>query len=241
MNRSVTGRLRRAISAFAEVRGAALIGAVALILLFAIWLGAEVGEGETHALDTRILLALRRTGDLAQPIGPHWLQVAMLDLTSLGSGAVLSLVTIVAIGLFVVQRKYAQSVFVAVAIGSGAMLNFLLKIGYARPRPELVAHLAAASLPSFPSGHAMNSAVTYLVLSVLLARITPELRVKAYIAWTGMLLPLIVGISRIYLGVHWPTDVLAGWAVGAAWAGLCWFVAERIYGPPSPVALGRRL
>ena len=84
----------------------------------------------------------------------------------------------------------------------------------------------------------MNSAITYLVLSVLLARITPEPRVKAYIVWNGMLLTLTVGISRIYLGVHWPTDVLAGWAVGAAWAGLCWFVAERIYGPPSSVAPG---
>jgi undecaprenyl-diphosphatase len=219
---------RRVINALAEVGGAVVLGAVALVTLFFAWLGAEVGEGETRRFDTGILLALRHANDLAQPIGPHWLQAAMLDLTALGGAAVLTLLAILAIGLVLAQRKWAQAAFIGVALGGGGLLSGLLKIGYARPRPELVAHLVEVSSASFPSGHAMNSAVTYLTLSVLLARAAPERRVKIYILWTGVLLTLIVGCSRVYLGVHWPTDVLAGWAVGAAWAGLCWLVAERL-------------
>jgi undecaprenyl-diphosphatase len=221
---------RRLLASLSEVGGAVLPGGSAVILLMFAWLGSEVGEGETHAFDARILLSLRSAGDLAQPIGPHWLQMAMLDLTALGGGSVLTLLTTVAIGFVVAKRKWRQAAFIAAAIGGGAVLSALLKTGYARPRPDLAAHLVEVSSASFPSGHAMNSAVTYLTLSVLLARAAPEPRVKAYLIWVGVALTLIVGLSRVYLGVHWPTDVVAGWAVGAAWAGLCWFVAGLMRG-----------
>lgn len=228
MIRSTSRLTRRAIKALSEVGGALLLGTVAVVLLLFAWLGSEVSEGETRAFDGWVLLSLRHTDDLAQPIGPHWLQAAMLELTALGGGAVLTLLAVVAIGFVIAQRKYADAGFIAVAIGGGALLCALLKIGYARPRPALVAHLVEVSSASFPSGHAMNSAVMYLTMSVLLARATPARHIKAYLLWVGVGLTLIVGISRVYLGVHWPTDVLAGWAVGAAWAGLCWFVAERL-------------
>lgn len=220
--------LHKIQAAVAELGGPILLGIISLVGLLFVWLGSEIGEGETRRFDSRILLALRQSGDLAQPAGPHWLQASMLDLTALGGGTILTLVTLVAIGSLLAQRKRAEALFIAFAVGGGGLLNDLLKIGYARPRPDLVAHLVEVSSASFPSGHAMNSAVTYLTLGVLLARAVPDRSLKIFVLWVGVLLTLIVGFSRVYLGVHWPTDVLAGWAVGSAWAGLCWIVAEQL-------------
>lgn len=211
-----------------ELGGPLLLGAMSLVVLAFAWLGAEVGEGETRAFDSHILLALRRSGDLAQPVGPAWLPSVMIDLTALGGATVLALVTLVAIGALLARRQPAQALFIALAIGGGGLLNSLLKTGYARARPGLVAHLVDVTSSSFPSGHAMNSAITYLTLAVLLARVAPDRRLKVYVVWVGVLLTLVVGVSRVYLGVHWPTDVLAGWAIGSVWATLCWLVARRL-------------
>ena len=219
---------RKIHAAVVELGGPILLGVISLVALLFVWLGSEISDGETRRFDSRILLALRQSGDLSQPIGPHWLRASILDLTALGGGTILTLVTLVAIGSLLAQRKRAEALFIAFAVGGGGLLSDLLKIGYARPRPDLVAHLVEVSSASFPSGHAMNSAVTYLTLGVLLARAVPDRWLKAYVLWVGVLLTLIVGFSRVYLGVHWPTDVLAGWAVGSAWAGLCWIVAEQL-------------
>ncbi|MBR9904520.1 MAG: phosphatase PAP2 family protein, partial [Gammaproteobacteria bacterium] len=100
----------------------------------------------------------------------------------------------------------------------------VMKLGFDRPRPDLVPHEAMVYTASFPSGHSMMSAVTYLTLAALLIRVQPALRLKAYLLILAILLTLLVGISRVYLGVHWPTDVLAGWTAGASWAALCWIV-----------------
>ncbi|TRW18407.1 phosphatase PAP2 family protein [Glacieibacterium frigidum] len=172
------------------------------------------------------MTALRRSDDLAQPIGPTWLQNAMLDFTALGGVSVLTLLTILAVGLLLAQRKWWRALFLVGAISGGALLNAGLKIGFARERPDLVAHLVKVHDLSFPSGHAMNSAVVYLTIGVLLARAEKGPRVKAYLLGGAVLLTLLVGCSRVYLGVHFPTDVLAGWTVGASWATLCWLVAE---------------
>lgn len=219
---------RKIHAAVVELGGPILLGVISLVALLFVWLGSEISDGETRRFDSRILLALRQSGDLSQPIGPHWLRASILDLTALGGGTILTLVTLVAIGSLLAQRKRAEALFIAFAVGGGGLLSDLLKIGYARPRPDLVAHLVEVSSASFPSGHAMNSAVTYLTLGVLLARAVPDRWLKAYVLWVGVLLTLIVGFSRVYLGVHWPTDVLAGWAIGSAWAGLCWIVAEQL-------------
>ena len=203
-------------------------GVISLVTLVFVWIGTEVGAGETRAFDSAILLALRQPGDLARPIGPHSLQLAMLDLTALGGGTVLAWVALLVIGSLLVQRKRAHALFIAIAVGSGGVLSAALKTGFARPRPALVAHLIAVTSSSFRSGHAMNSAIVYLTLGVVLARAVPDRRFKAYVLWVGVLLTLIVGTSRVYLGVHWPTAVIAGWAIGSAWAGLGWLVAERL-------------
>ena len=147
------------------------------------------------------------------------------DLTSLGSPVVLTLVTIAVVGYLLLERKRETAVFVVLAVGGGAVLETLLKLGFARPRPELVSHLVDVNSFSFPSGHATMATITYLTLGVLLARVQDRRRMKLYLLAIAIFVALVVGISRVYLGVHWPTDVLAGWCVGAAWALACWLVA----------------
>jgi undecaprenyl-diphosphatase len=108
------------------------------------------------------------------------------------------------------------------------LLSTVLKMGFERPRPDLVPHATRVYTASFPSGHAMLSAVTYLTLGALLARVQPNRRLKAYLIGLALCITLLVGASRVYLGVHWPSDVLAGWCGGAAWAALCWFIALQL-------------
>ncbi|MDR4306542.1 phosphatase PAP2 family protein [Chelatococcus sambhunathii] len=204
----------------------------------------EMVEGETHDFDSAILLALRQAGDPKQPIGPHWLEGAMIDLTSLGSVPVLTLLSVLAITYFLVARRYASALFLSIAITGGALLNAGLKIGFARPRPDMVEHLVSVQSLSFPSGHAMSSAVIYLTIGALLAQSEPRWALRGYILTVSVLLTLAIGVSRVFLGVHYPTDVLAGWSLGAAWALLCWMVArwlrpqdhetERGKGRPAP-------
>jgi len=188
----------------------------------------EVVEGETHGFDQAILLALRNPADRADPIGPLWLEIMMRDYTSLGSHAVLGLMGVLAFGYLLLVGKRLSAGMLAFSFAGGMALNSLLKFGFARPRPDLVAHLVEVHTASFPSGHAMLSAVCYLTLGALLAGVVPARRYKAYILGTAIFLTLLVGGSRIYLGVHWPTDVLAGWCLGAAWAMACWLGVRGI-------------
>ena len=200
-------------------------------LLFAfVKLASEVGEGDTMAFDKLVMASLRNPNNLAVPIGPHWLQVAMLDLTSIGGVAVLSLLTVIVTALLAVNRNGRLALFVAVAVSSGATVSTLLKSLFHRPRPELVAHLVNVNTTSFPSGHAMNSAVVYLTLGALLAKTLSDQKARSFVMAVSVALTLIVGFSRIYLGVHWPSDVLAGWAVGASWALLCSLVLRTLEG-----------
>ena len=185
----------------------------------------EVLEGELHEIDTAILLALRSAPDPADPLGPGWLQEMGRDVTALGGTLVTTFVTIAAIGFLALQGKRRAAVFVAVAIASGTMLGPLLKSGFDRPRPDLVPHGSIVSSSSFPSGHSMTAAVVYLTLAAVLMRVQTRRRLQLYVLTLALLITVAVGISRVYLGVHWPSDVLAGWTAGAAWAVLCWSVA----------------
>jgi undecaprenyl-diphosphatase len=190
---------------------------IALVLFLFLRLASEVAEGETFALDRSIMIALR-SDNLADPVGPAWLELAMVQLTSLGSGAVLWLVTVLSGGYLLAARKPASAAFLFVSIAAGMALNAVLKVQFLRPRPALVTHLVQVQTTSFPSGHAMNSAIVYLTLGGLLARSQTSRAVRIYLLSVALGLTVMVGISRIYLGVHWPSDVLAGWSVGSAWA-----------------------
>tara|TARA_R110002020_G_scaffold218898_1_gene426758 strand:- start:2556 stop:3311 length:756 start_codon:yes stop_codon:yes gene_type:complete len=187
-------------------------------------LADEVIEGDTHSIDESLLLALRNPADLSDPIGPGWVEEMGRDFTALGGVGVLVLITLGALGYLLLARHYRAALFASIAVPGGILLSTVMKLGFDRPRPDLVPHEAMVYTASFPSGHSMMSAVTYLTLAALLIRVQPALRLKAYLLILAILLTLLVGISRVYLGVHWPTDVLAGWTAGASWAALCWIV-----------------
>ena len=207
---------------FARLAGVVL--AAAALLAFA-GLATEMLEGDTLAFDRAVLFALRDPGDPATPIGPRWLQEIARDLTGLGGTAILTGVTLAVAGYLALVRKRAAAMLVLVAVGGGTALSTLLKLAFHRPRPDLVPHAVEVYTASFPSGHAMLSAVTYLTLGALLARVQAGWRVRAFVMGLSIMTTLLIGVSRVYLGVHWPTDVLAGWCIGSAWAMLCWLVA----------------
>jgi undecaprenyl-diphosphatase len=207
------------------------IGAAAALLLagFAGWsflsIAGEVREGDTTAFDHHIIMALRAPGDPSMPIGPHWLRVAALDVTSLGSVTVLSLLVVAAGGLFLALRRRREAVWLVCASLGGWLITDRLKAVFGRERPPLSMHVVEAMNASFPSGHSMLSATIYLTLGVLIARFAERRRVKVYAMAWAVAFTLMVGISRVYLGVHWPTDVLAGWCLGALWAMAIWLLA----------------
>ena len=198
----------------------------------AVWgfiaLADEVIEGETSHIDTAILLALRTPGNPVDPLGPPWLEEMMRDFTALGSTAVLTLITIATIGFLVMDKKPRAAFAVGVAVAGGLLISTFVKMGIDRPRPDLVPHGSYVHTASFPSGHSMMAAIVYLTLAAMLARLRPEWRVRIYILLVAVFVVILVGVSRVYLGVHWPTDVLAGWTVGSAWAMICWIVTLRL-------------
>jgi undecaprenyl-diphosphatase len=214
---------------------AAREASVLIALLLAaggVWLFVEVAEdvvaGETREVDERLLLLLRTADDPADPLGPSWVEELARDVTALGSAGILALVTVAAAGFLVLQRMRHLALYLLAAVAGGTIVGSLLKWGFARPRPDLVAHGQVVYTSSFPSGHSMISAVAFLTLGALLASGQTNLGMRAYLMALAVFLTVIVGVSRVYLGVHWPTDVLAGWTAGAAWALLCWVVAKQL-------------
>lgn len=204
-----------------------------LVLMVVISLGAwgfvkiagEVGEGSTRGIDEKLLRAMRSATDASDPVGPKWFEEMARDFTSLGGAAVLILISLATATYLLLLGKRHAAFFLIVAAGGGQILSSLFKMGFDRPRPDLVPHGTFVYSASFPSGHAMVSAVTYLTLGALLARLHRPPALKAFFLGLAILLTVLVGLSRVYLGVHWPTDVVAGWAAGSVWASLCWLAA----------------
>jgi undecaprenyl-diphosphatase len=206
---------------------AALALAASGIWLF-VELADEVLEGDTRSADERLLLAMRSPSDSDDPLGPAWAEELARDVTGLGGVGILTLLTLASAGFLAIQRKRHLAVYLIAAVGGGTLASQMLKLGFDRPRPDLVAHGQLVYTSSFPSGHSMVSAVVYLTLGALLASAQRSPRMRAYVLGLALFVALAVGVSRVYLGVHWPTDVLAGWAAGAAWALVCWVGAERL-------------
>ncbi len=197
--------------------------ATGLFLVFGS-LADEVMEGDADAFDRNIALLFRDPANPGHVAGPHWLQEAMRDITGLGSTVVLVMLLVVVIGFLLSARRYATAGFLFAAVGSGQVISSVLKNFIDRPRPPLLDGSPYIYSASFPSGHAMLSAITYLTLGAILTRVMVEMRLRVYVLTVAVILTVIIGISRVYLGVHWPTDVLAGWCIGAAWAMICWAV-----------------
>lgn len=202
--------------------------AAGVLLLAFILLAGEVTAGDTQAFDVRVLHALRRADDPSRPIGPAWLEGMFLDVTALGSGTVLGLLVLSVAGFLVLQGRHRTAAFVVISSASAWWVDETLKLAFMRARPEAVPQLRAVFSPSFPSGHALISAVVFLTLGAVLMRIAHRRATKIYCLAMAMILTLLVGVSRVFLGVHYPTDVLAGWIVGLAWASICWLVERRL-------------
>jgi undecaprenyl-diphosphatase len=205
----------------------------------------DVFEGDTQAFDRWAVNAMRNPESPADPLGPRWVEEMARDASALGGIAWITFATIVIAVFLWLDGKSHMAAFLAAATTSGALVSILLKSAFERPRPDLVPHLSHVYTSSFPSGHSMNAAVVYLTLGSLLASVISNVSLKIYVLAIAVALTIAIGLSRIYLGVHYPTDVLAGWLAGLVWALLCWLIARRLQRrgqverPNSPSPSGR--
>lgn len=227
-----------AVQAGAEVRRERWIWPIlGLCIVAGVGLGAylidELREGETFRLDRAILLALRNPNDLSRPIGPVWLLQSAIDFSALGGFTLLWSLGGAGLGFLVLLKRRAEASWIGASVLGASLINAGLKIWLHRPRPTVVPHLAVVSNASFPSGHAMISSATYLTLAIMIAEVQPRRSARLYAVCAASVLVLLIGCSRVYLGVHWPSDVLAGWVFGGSWA-LGVFAINRLLTHPKP-------
>ena len=226
------GRIRDLSEAWSGLkRGDAVLLASLLAVVLCVWafvaLADRVTAGHTQALDEQLMLRMR-AGSPSEPRGPSWLPGTMRDLTALGSAPVLTLFVLAVAGFLAARRQYHALGLLLVATVGGILLNEFLKATFARPRPAASFHLTEVRSMSFPSGHAMESATIYLTIAALLARLVRTRVLQLYFIAVASFLTFVVGLSRVYLGVHYPTDVLAGWTAGLGWSLLCWAAARYL-------------
>jgi undecaprenyl-diphosphatase len=199
-----------------------------------------VTDGDIQGTDESILRAFRDPDDQTRPLGPSWLLQAAKDVSALGGYSVLTLIILSVGGFLLLARKYGALLLMLAATLGGWALSSWLKRLFDRPRPTAVQPLVEVASASFPSGHSMISAAVYLTLGALLARLVAKHSLKLYFILVAVVIALLVGTTRVYLGVHYPTDVLGGWSAGLVWALACWLTArylqhrgavERIFTP----------
>jgi membrane-associated phospholipid phosphatase len=221
---SIGKRMRRAIRRPPPLlTGIAIAAAAVLLVLLA---GVLVARWP-FAFDQALIAALRSPTDPNVPVGGPRLLAFMRDVTTLGDGNVLTLVVVLVVGLLLVQRKWTSAALVAAATLSGSTAVSIAKQYVGRARPDIVPHLVDVRSLSFPSGHAANSAIIYLTLAALASQMVRQRRVRTYVLMCALLLVGLIGFSRVYLGVHWPSDVLAGWCFGALWSWSLWWAGAE--------------
>ena len=206
---------------------ASLLGVVLSVWAFVVVADLVTG-GRAQRFDDRLLLALRVDGRPSEAVGPSWLPGAVRDLTALGSAPVQVFLVLGVAGAFAVRRQYHEVVVLIAASAGGVLLIEVLKPLFGRPRPDPAFRLVDVGSLGFPSGHALLSTIIYLTLAAIVARLSASRRLQLYVVGLASLLSFLVGASRVYLGVHYASDVLAGWAAGLAWALVCWTVASRL-------------
>ena len=218
-----------------------LTGALLAVIALGIWafltLAEVVFAGQATAFDEAVLLRMRTPGDLTDPVGPKWFEEMARDMTALGGVLVLALLTTaMATYLWLAKRRWI-AVYVVAAVVSGTLVSTAMKSAFDRARPELVPHESIVLTQSFPSGHTSMSSLVYLTAAAVVARAESKRAVRALVLGLAVAILVGVGLSRVYLGVHWPTDVLAGWAFGISWAAGSWVVLRLLerrprFGPP---------
>lgn len=206
-------------------RPVAMITAICFLLFAAV--AVVVTAGFSEAIDRELLLAFRAPGDPSDPWGPAWFEEAAAEITTLGGYTILSVVVAVVSGTLLILRKFEATVFLLAAVGTGSIVSTLAKQVFDRARPALVDHLDPTFTSSFPSAHAMVSAFTWMTLVAIASRFVESPALRGFLISGAIVICVVVGISRVYLGVHWPSDVVAGWFFGGGWAGLCWLTANR--------------
>jgi undecaprenyl-diphosphatase len=201
-------------------------------------LAGNIRKGSTDEVDNKVLRAFRRPEDPSIPIGPNWVHQVAQDITALGSGTNLTLSSTILVGFLCLNRRFRAAGYLIASLGSGLLLCQFLKDLFVRRRPTAVPHLTHFDPESFPSGHSMGSALVYLTLGGIISRQAKRPIAKLYFLSVALLVAMFVGTSRVYLGVHYPSDVLAGWAAGALWSGACsqlarWLQRQGAVEPPA--------
>jgi undecaprenyl-diphosphatase len=181
----------------------------------------EVQDQDAQPFDEQVLQIIGGRYDTASGF---WREAGR-DITALGGSTVITLVISGTVIFLLLGSRWKTSLFVIASVVGGLLISLWLKEIYDRPRPELFKHKSYTHTPSFPSGHSTNSAVAYLTIAILLAKLVDRPLLKGYIFFVGLLVPVLVGLSRLYLGVHWPTDVAAGWLLGLSWGLVVWGTA----------------
>ena len=238
MTRSVTDLVRGMRDIPVSISSVVLTAILASGLYVFFEIADELDEGEADGIDRRLLLFFRDPADTSQQIGPEWLKQTVIEITALGGYPILVMIVGAVVGFLLVSRRFGPALFVLLSVGAGTLVGHLLKLAYDRPRPDLVDHLVAIHTPSFPSGHATMSAVVYLTLASLILRLVDSRTVRAYVLTVAIALTVAIGLSRVYLGVHWPSDVAAGWAIGVAWACFSWLLVSALRAYRSRLGLG---
>lgn len=196
-----------------------------------VWLFLAVAGSLAHEsfrqVESHWMQALRNPDDPADLAGPWWVEELARDISALGSAVVVVILSLFVTGFLLLRRYWGRAALVTLTIVGGYLLSHTLKSTYARARPDVVPHLTEVSSASFPSGHSMVSSLVYLTLGTLLAQTTPRRREKLYILGAAVVLTVLIGVSRVALGVHYPTDVVAGWSAGTAWAMACLLIAWK--------------
>lgn len=201
-----------------------------IFILFwsALGLSDIIERGRIQSFDEYIIVMLRQAEDPSKLRGPEWLRDFMRDITALGGTPVLTLFTLGVVGYLLLRKNYRSMWLVLIATLSGLGMSMFLKFSFNRARPDIVPPLMMETTPSFPSGHSMMSAVIYLTLAALLTRLETSNKVRIYTMSVALFFVFLIGISRVFLGVHYPTDILGGWTFGVVWALLCWYIARYL-------------
>lgn len=216
-SRNVRG-FHAAVGALLVVGLGILAGAIALFAAIA----ALVHTGTTQRLDDAVLLWLNSH---ASPS----LDIAALELTSLGSTTVVWMIVLISSAFFWATRHYYSVLLLWIAMIGGAILNLQLKAEFGRPRPQLFPwRTEQVGHSSFPSGHAMTAVVLYATLAYLIGRLEPTRLQRRLTLVLTLIVIVLIGVSRLYLGVHYPSDVLAGFVVGVAWSTVCALAVEAL-------------